>query len=281
LSQEPVVVISDFDDRSGAGLKLGHKVREEITDILVQLPHVQIVERMRMDKIIEEMNFSQSAYVDAGTAAEFGKKAGASLVIFGSVSSASYSKQKRMGFSLTEGKTTQTDQGVSNVSINIQIVDVETNETVFSKSAKGSATEDLGADAVIPLAVSDAVENLSGDLEAQFPIKGYVIKKYREGKKYLVYLDAGENYGLQSGRRVKIYGEGETVIHPVTNEVLSSSKGKLMGKATVTEVNEKYSIASMKKSDFRKVEVPMSFEVAPREKDSVKEVTGALKSLFN
>ena len=102
LSQAPVVVISDFDDRSGAGLKLGHKVREEITDILVQLPHVQIVERMRMDKIIEEMNFSQSAYVDAGTAAEFGKKAGASLVIFGSVSSASYSKQKRMGFSLTE-----------------------------------------------------------------------------------------------------------------------------------------------------------------------------------
>ncbi len=282
LAQTPIVVVSDFDDRSRKGLNLGHKVREEITDILVQLPHVQIVERMRMDKIIEEMNFSQSAYVDASTAAEFGKKAGASLVIFGSVANASYSAQQRDSFSLTEGKT-KVKRGVSKVNINVQVVDVETNETIFSKSVQGSATGDATEAAVIPLAVSDAVENIAPDLEGQFPIKGYVIKKERQDKAYVVYLDAGANFGLEAGREVLIYGEGETLVHPVTNEILSSSKGKLLGKAKVLEVSEKYSTATMRKNDFRKVEIAMTFEIAPRKKnDSVKAVKGLLDTLgFN
>ena len=148
----------------------------------------------------------------------------------------------------------------------------------------GSAVGDTDEAAVIPMAASAAVEDISSDLQAQFPVRGYVIKKDRKDRQYLVYLDAGSNFGLEPGRRVLIYGEGETIVHPVTNEVLSSSKGELVGKAKVLEVNEKFSIASMKKKDFRKVEVPMQFELAPMGKSSspLKDVGGLLDNLgFN
>ena len=261
------------------GQDLGSRAREEITNILVRLPHIQIVERSRMDQIIEEMNFSNSAYVDASTAAEFGKKAGADLVIFGSVSNASYSTENQRQFSFTAG-TTMVEVGVAEVSMNVQIVDVETNRTIFSQSTTGSTTGDPNKDKVVPIAVSNAVAEMSASLQQQFPIKGYVIKTDQKGKDYFIYLDVGNNLGIDPGRTVVVFGKGETIIHPVTKEVLSSSSGSAVGKAVIIEVQDKFSIAVVNKKDFERIEIAMTFEVVPDKAGKYTEIPG-VKSLTN
>ena len=43
-----VVVVTEFDDRTNSSLQLGKQAQDEITNILHQLPQVQVVERDRM-----------------------------------------------------------------------------------------------------------------------------------------------------------------------------------------------------------------------------------------
>jgi hypothetical protein len=57
-----------------------------------------------------------------------------------------------------------------------------------------------------------------------------------------VYINLGESSGIQVGDEVRIYREGEVIIDPKTNEVLSKELD-LIAQAKVMKVEDKLSIA--------------------------------------
>lgn len=55
-----------------------------LTDELVGLPHITVVERKHIDKVVGEMKFQAKPYTDPATAKSLGKMIGADCVIVGS-----------------------------------------------------------------------------------------------------------------------------------------------------------------------------------------------------
>ncbi|HIG42677.1 MAG: CsgG/HfaB family protein [bacterium] len=257
-----VVVVAEFQDRTNTNIGLGARAQEQITGVLVKLPHLQIVERTRMDQIIEEMNFSQSAYVDTSTAAEFGKKSGAELVVFGSVSNASYSVGEQSQL-LGENKVAV---GVGRATVNVIMVNVETNQTIFSESVSAEAIGDKNAATVLPMSIDNAVNELWIAFQEKFSIRGYVIATEEEGRKYLVYLDVGTDVGVGKGRKVTVFSEDKVFIHPVTKKERRISQPLMELKISLAEGD--YAIAKVKKKDFQKIVAGMKIEVHPEKRVS-------------
>jgi hypothetical protein len=273
-----IVVITEFEDRTGSNIGLGARAQEQLTNVLVKLPHLQIVERERMEQIVEEMNFSQSAYVDASTAAEFGKKSGADLVVFGSVSNVSYDVGEQ-SILLSDEKV---KVGVGRITMNVKIVNVETNQTMFSESVSAKATGDMNSAIVLPMAVDNAVFELWVAFQKMFSIQGYVIAAELEEKKYLVYLDIGTDVGVGKGRKFTVFSEDKVFIHPVTKKERRLSRPLMDLK--IYSAQSDYSIAKVKKKDFQKISAGMRIEMHPEKKatqgNSLESGISAFNSLF-
>jgi hypothetical protein len=255
-----VVVVAEFEDRTNTDIGLGARAQEQITGVLVKLPHLQIVERTRMGQIIEEMNFSQSAYVDSSTAAEFGKKSGAELVVFGSVSNSSYSVDEQSQL-LSEDKVTV---GVGRTTVNVIMVNVETNQTIFSESVSAEAIGDMNEATVLPMSIDNAVSELWIAFQEKFSIRGYVIAAEVEGKKYVVYLDVGTDVGVGKGRKVTVFAKDKVFIHPVTKKERRISQPLMQLKISSAEGD--YAIAKVKKKAFQKIVPGMKIEVHPEKR---------------
>lgn len=66
-----------IEDRTGT-------MSDLLTDELVGLPHITVVERKHIDKVVGEMKFQAKPYTDPATAKSLGKMIGADCVIVGS-----------------------------------------------------------------------------------------------------------------------------------------------------------------------------------------------------
>lgn len=264
-----VVIVSTFKDRKTRKIKLGEKARDEITNILVGLKYFQVVERSRMETIMNEMNFSKTAYVDEASATKFGKKLGAKLVVFGNVSGVGYNTETTK-YKDDKGNTHIKKKASGSATLNVQIVDVESNQTVFSKSLSGVATDEVEPGSnpkprttLIPEAIRIAANRLWVPIQKAFPLSGIIIKKEKKGHKYLIYVDFGTNWGIKSGRRLYFYKQGEKIIHPVTGKILSSGKGELLVKDSAYKVFDEYCTAKVKKKEFKKLKIGMIVEARP------------------
>jgi hypothetical protein len=79
---------------------------------------------------------------------------------------------------------------------------------------------------------------------SSLPLEGYVVKveSTSSGEITQVYINLGEDSGIQVGNEIKIFQEGEVILDPKTNEVLDRELD-LIAQARITEVKEKLSIA--------------------------------------
>ena len=66
-----------IEDRTGT-------MSDLLTDELVGLPHITVVERKHIDQVVGEMKFQAKPYTDPATAKQLGKMIGADAVIIGS-----------------------------------------------------------------------------------------------------------------------------------------------------------------------------------------------------
>ena len=83
-----------------------------------------VVERSRLDDIINEQNFSKTSYADKSSSVELGKLLGVQAIVLGEVSLFSSTRQVVSGVARME----------SFVSLTMRVVDVETGAVVFSGS---------------------------------------------------------------------------------------------------------------------------------------------------
>jgi TolB-like protein len=182
--------------------------QDNLIDGLVNRNRFRVVERDKLDIILEEQKLSRTKLFDKRTALRLGKLAGAQCIIAGSI--------------------IETRTGIEVVA---RMIDTETSEIL--------ATEDVYDEVKDLLALRALAEGMAIKFHQEFPlVDGLVIERKEED----IFTDLGQDV-IELRRRLIVYRE-EPVKHPVTGKVLGADN-KIMGHARVTQVMPEMSKAEL------------------------------------
>lgn len=266
----PRVAVIGFDSTApGYIWHINSELSQAATDLminaLIKTERFRVFERIKLDAILKEQDFqAYSGRVDPSTAVKIGKMLGVDLIVTGSVTGILY--QKSGGIKL--GPVSLKKSSAS-VTMTVRAINVTTGEIIFSEVKKGT-TSKSGVSIRIPVpggfglsseSVTDifsAIEDICQQAATEFAVKaefdtatasslsleGYVVKveSTSSGEITQVYINLGEDSGIEVGNEIKIFQEGEVILDPKTNEVLDRELD-LIAQARITEVKEKLSIA--------------------------------------
>jgi len=238
-----------------------------MVNALLSTTRFRVFERAKLDDILQEQDFQHfSGLVDQTTAVKLGKMIGVDAILTGSITNISF--KKGGGISIAGVKIRKS---YVKVVMTIRIIDVTTGEILFSTVQEEEASKS-GVSGVLPIPIPggigfsheeavdilSAVELICNKVVLNFvakmdrktvelssaPLEGYVVKveSTSSGGIIQVYINLGESSGIKVGDEVRIYREGEVIIDPKTNEVLSRELD-LIAQAKVMKVEDKLSIA--------------------------------------
>jgi curli biogenesis system outer membrane secretion channel CsgG len=242
--------------------ELGPSARNDLDTAIGEDPDLSskftVIERDKLELVMKEQGLGASGAVDPQTAARVGKILGVKFIVTGAIDKFAISTTKGGIGGIGGSKTT------ASCSINVRFIDTTTAERVVALSADGSvskgggfvgganlsSSEQLGIasdalkkaskDIVAKLAKVDAITKLGSAQGSTGGIDARVIKVDGE----MVYLNVGRQAGIKVGDSFQIYEPGEALIDPATGANLGSSE-KHTGSCTVTEVQDKFSIAKV------------------------------------
>lgn len=246
------IAVMDFLDQTNhPQWAVGRGMRVEFETRLVQTGQFEVIERDRLEQIMQEQGFGATGLVDPSSAAQIGKLLGVQAMILGSVTK----------FDIHSSRVTVPFLGTvasseAIVEIHMRVVDTNTGSIKLAEMAEGKESQAniaLTLEGMPPMAfgssnfhntilgkaTSKAVDQLLGKFMQLFPVEGYVVRV--SGDK--VYTNLGRAQGVRAGQKLLVYRLGEVIIDPFTNQVLSAEKTEI-AVITVTSVEQLLSIGN-------------------------------------
>ncbi|MBN1476590.1 PEGA domain-containing protein [Candidatus Sumerlaeota bacterium] len=131
----PLAVV-DFENRAAdGGPELGAMCAEVLSDLLIQTRQFRVFDRSRVQEVIEEQSFQHmSGFVDTDQAVNFGRMLGVRFLVSGAILRTGVDVNEFTGY----GVTTRTEEWSARV--RLQVIDVETGETIYSQTGEGTQT---------------------------------------------------------------------------------------------------------------------------------------------
>jgi curli biogenesis system outer membrane secretion channel CsgG len=119
-------------------------VNEILVNKLVDGGHFAVIERTKLDQVLQEQNLGKTGRIDTSSAAKVGRVLGVQTIIIGSVTEFNIDKQSQgislpMFGSVGGGKTT------ANVKINMRAIDTKTGEILYTAQGVGSSNHGSNA----------------------------------------------------------------------------------------------------------------------------------------
>ncbi len=110
---------------------VGHQLADEVViQLLKKVPDLDIVERTRIDALLEEQNLAKSGYLSPETAIVVGKMLGVKGILTGSIS-----------LSVGDVRTTRdNEQRVATGVATVRFIDVETGKVLWARREKSDYT---------------------------------------------------------------------------------------------------------------------------------------------
>jgi tetratricopeptide (TPR) repeat protein len=209
---------------SGGGRDIsGDVLNELITNLYLMGGRFSIIEREKVEKIVEEQMRAQAGQIDEKTAVQAGKVIGVDAVLVGSI-----------GIS-----------GDGSAKIWARLINTETGQLITAQDcfAASTALSDVG----------NACMELSIKIYNDLPlVEGYVIN-VEPGD--MILLDLGAEKRMKPDMQCVIYREGEKIKHPITGEIVYVKKTYL-GEAVFTQVQQTSAMAKVfLKEKNEKIEV--------------------------
>lgn len=202
------IAVFPFENK-GASRDLGEIILDKMITVLYNQARFEMMERDKLNRVLEEQSLGQAGVIDAASAASIGKGIGVDAIVLGSVAASSSGA----------------------LSIDARVIDTE--------SAAIIVAQDIYTGSSDAQSVKNAVENLARKITEDLPlIQGFIIKI--DGDDLI--LDAGRNGGLKKGMKCHVYREGKEIKHPITGEILGKET-KILGEILVSEVFDKYSVS--------------------------------------
>lgn len=224
--------VVEFENKSAYGQgRLGGGATDILVGELAKTGRFIVVERAKLDKVLEEQKLGAGGLIDEATVARTGKILGLSAIVTGSVSNFGVNTVGS-DFILMQRK-----RQVASVTVDIRAVDTETAQVLLADQGKGEASAShmqilgLGTrggynEILEGEALRAAISKLVENFVSQISKKPWScrIAKVQDGT---VYLDAGQESGLKIGQKLAAYHLGEEIKSPTTGLAIGRTEEKV------------------------------------------------------
>ena len=150
LKEYRKIAIGDIVDQRGR--KGGHAkdMADEVTSVLFTSGQFEILDREHLARVMDEHSLSETGIIDESTAAEIGKIIGTAALIFGRIQTDQYQEDLKKGepYQDKKGGTHQinTRTGTYRLTVNLQVIDIQTARILAAKSLAAERTARMSAD---------------------------------------------------------------------------------------------------------------------------------------
>lgn len=166
-NKKPRIAVLDFDAGSissnpiasgwtGQGASKG--VADLLVNKLVESGSYRVIERSKINALLQEQDLGASGRVDASTAARIGKMLGVETVMVGSITRFNVD-EKSSGFSVGGLFGNKKKTSTATVQITARIIDTESGEILASAQGMGQADQKSGGTQVLGIGGSNEVSN--------------------------------------------------------------------------------------------------------------------------
>ncbi|MBI4802838.1 MAG: hypothetical protein HY796_09985 [Elusimicrobia bacterium] len=216
--------VVEFANKTKYGQRLGSAASDILSTELGKSGKFIVLRPDAMEKIMEQQKFQAQGMVDPATAVQIGGIMGIEAIVTGSIS----------GFGVkTEGSDyllSQSKQQVAEATVNISLIDVESGEQIMSDTGKGVAKSKKASflgmgtkggydetleDNALRAAIVQFVENIASQLNKK---AWSCMVADAAGEE--IYLNAGQESGIDVGTRLDCYHQGAEIRNPRTNKVM-------------------------------------------------------------
>jgi hypothetical protein len=183
------VAVVPFDGPGGA--EFAAEVEGVLSSINIDdRQYFTVVDRASLDKVINELKFSQSGLIDQGTAARIGKMVGAQGIYTGIVSvsgceTTNYREQRRTceEWEKKKDKDGRTYEGdcirwktysvkctkrVANFAVTPKLIDVATGKVIYSRNLSATTSSDGCSDKTLARSENELMKHVKGSVKAKF-----------------------------------------------------------------------------------------------------------------
>ena len=192
-----VLPFSGWKGKNAAGFQSA--LTNKIIHRIINSQRFNVIDRVNLERIIEEQNLQLSGVIDENTVVQVGRLAGVQRCIIGNFTgnSVEYYPAKKND----QGKIIRHSYYESNVSATIRMLSVESGH--YDKSVETYASErGENADAAFSKALDKLAEAVVTEFESQFPIQT-IIKRIDHST---VTIERGKDSGIKIGMAFIIYG---------------------------------------------------------------------------
>lgn len=226
------VGVVDFENKTAYGqTRLGQAASDILITELVKTGKFIVVEREKMEKLMQEQKLGLTGAIDPNTAAQMGKILGLNAIVTGAISN--------FGVRTTGSDylITQTKRQEAACTVDIRVVDAETGQILFADSGKGVSKVGSGsflglgtrggyAESIEGDALRAAVSQLTVNITSQINRKPWSCR-VADVDGSTVYLDAGMESGLEAGQKLVAFKLGREIRSPQTGLVIGRTEEKL------------------------------------------------------
>lgn len=224
--------VVDFQNKTTYGAnRLGSSASDILITELAKSGKFIVVERDKLDKIMEEQKLGMTGAIDPSTAAKVGKVLGLNAIVTGAISQ--FGTQ-------TEGSEyliTQSKNQVVKCTVDIRVVDAETGQILYADSGSGLSKKHSGG--VLGLgtragydetlegeAIRAAIVKFVNNIVLQVEKKPWSCR-IADVDAQSIYLNAGSDSGLPVGKVLTAYRVGRAIKDPTTGLVIGNTETKL------------------------------------------------------
>jgi len=248
------VAVIDFENKTAYGKhRLGTSASDILITELVKSGKFIMVERTKLNKILEEQNLQEQKIIDPDTVVKVGRVLGLNAIVTGSVSQ----------FGVRKGGANylivQSKEQVAEATVDVRLVDVETGQIFYADCGKGKAmiktgqflglgTKSAYDETLEQEALRAAITKFTRNLMYQINQKPWSCRVAEvEGDE--VYLDAGRESGLRIGTKLAVYHLGKAIKSPTTGLRLGYKENKIGRIKVLRYFGEDGSIAEVVSGD--------------------------------
>ncbi|MGC8866586.1 MAG: CsgG/HfaB family protein [Elusimicrobiales bacterium] len=219
------IAVVEFENKTAYGQRrLGQAATDILITELFKSGKFIVVERDKMNKIIEEQKLQQGGMIDPQTAVKLGQILGVEAIVVGAVSEFGVRKEG------SDYLLAQSKQQVAEVSVDIRVIDVQTGQVILADSGKGITKskkasflgmgtkggydETLEGEA-LRAAIVKFVDNIANQLNKK-PWSATIADASGDE----IYINAGSNSNVDIGLKLSCFSQGKEIRDPKSNLVI-------------------------------------------------------------
>ena len=225
--------IADFQNKTKYGeARLGTSASDILITELAKSGKFILVERDKLDAVMNEQKLGMSGAIDASTAARMGRILGLNAIVTGAITEFGSTTQG------SEYLLAQSKRQVVKATVDIRVVDAETGQILYADSGSGSGVEKssggvlgLGTrqgydESLEQEALRAAIVKFVNNIVVQVERKPWSCR-VADADGASIYLNAGSESNLPIGKTLAIYKIGREIKDPTTGLSIGNTEEQI------------------------------------------------------